>query len=107
VNGNPPIRLVIADDHEVVRSGLRAIVECHEGWEVVGEAGNGKEAVTKALAFKPDILITDYSLPLMNGVEVTRQVRMRNPKTEVLIFTMHDTDAIVSEALAAGARRFY
>lgn len=106
MNGSPAVRIVIADDHEVVRSGLRSIVECHEGWEVVGEAENGKVALTTSLATKPDILITDYSLPLMNGVEVTRQVRQRLPKTEVLMFTMHDTDAIVSEALSAGARAF-
>lgn len=106
MNGNPVTRIVIADDHEVVRSGLRSIVECHEGWEVVGEAENGKAALTTALATKPDILITDYSLPLMNGIEVTRQVRQRLPKTEVLMFTMHDTDAIISDALAAGARAF-
>ena len=106
MNGSPAVRIVIADDHEVVRSGLRSIVECHEGWEVVGEAENGKLALTTSLATKPDILITDYSLPLMNGVEVTRQVRQRLPKTEVLMFTMHDTDAIVSEALSAGARAF-
>ena len=106
MNGSPAVRIVIADDHEVVRSGLRSIVECHEGWEVVGEAENGKVALTASLATKPDILITDYSLPLMNGVEVTRQVRQRLPKTEVLMFTMHDTDAIVSEALSAGARAF-
>lgn len=106
MNSIPAIRIVIADDHEVVRSGLRSIVECHERWEVVGEAENGKMALSTVLATKPDILITDYSLPFINGIEVTRQVRQRLPMTEVLIFTMHDTDAIFTEALAAGARAF-
>lgn len=105
-SGAPAIRILIADDHEVVRSGLRAVVEGHNGWEVVGEAEDGKAAVSKAMATKPDILITDYALPVMNGVEVTRQVRDRLPKTEVLMFTMHDSDEIISQALAAGARAF-
>ncbi|MGM4964575.1 response regulator [Tardiphaga sp. 1201_B9_N1_1] len=97
---------MIADDHEVVRQGLRAVVEGHKGWQVVGEAENGKEALTQALATKPDVLITDYALPVMNGIEVTRQVRDRLPRTEVLMFTMHDSDEIISQALAAGARAF-
>ncbi|SNT11811.1 two component transcriptional regulator, LuxR family [Tardiphaga sp. OK246] len=100
------VRILIADDHDVVRSGLRAIVEHHPGWEVVGEAEDGKTAVNLALATKPDILITDYALPVMNGVEVTRQVRSRLRRTEVLMFTMHDTDEIITQALAAGARAF-
>lgn len=104
--GEPAIRILIADDHEVVRQGLRAVVEGHKGWQVVGEAENGKEALTQALATKPDVLITDYALPVMNGIEVTRQVRDRLPRTEVLMFTMHDSDEIISQALAAGARAF-
>jgi DNA-binding NarL/FixJ family response regulator len=104
--GAPAIRILIADDHDVVRSGLRGIVEAHKGWEVVGEAEDGKAALTVALATKPDILITDYSLPVMNGIEVTRQVRARLPRTEVLMFTMHDSDEIISQALSAGARAF-
>jgi DNA-binding NarL/FixJ family response regulator len=81
-------------------------MELRSGWEVVGEAADGRMAVSMALSLKPDILITDYSLPIMNGVEVTRQVRTRLPKTEVLMFTMHDTDEIISQALAAGAKAF-
>jgi DNA-binding NarL/FixJ family response regulator len=99
-------RILIVDDHEVVRSGLRAIVEIRPDWEVVGEAEDGKTAVQKAVSTKPDIVITDYSLPLMNGVEVTRQIRARLPNTEILMFTMHDNDQIVSQALAAGARAY-
>lgn len=98
------IRILIADDHEVVRSGLRAIIEAHDGWEVVAEACDGKEAVTKALETKPNIAIVDYSLPVFNGVEVTRQIKARVPKTEILIFTMHDSDALISDLLQAGAR---
>jgi DNA-binding NarL/FixJ family response regulator len=99
-------RILIADDHDVVRAGLRSIIELHCGWEVVGEAEDGKTAVTKAVATKPEIVITDYSLPVMNGVEVTRQIRSRLPDTEVLMFTMHDNDQVIADALAAGARAF-
>jgi DNA-binding NarL/FixJ family response regulator len=102
--GAPVTRILIADDHEVVRSGLRSILEAHDGWEVVGEAADGKEAVNKALETKPDVAIVDYSLPIFNGVEVTRQIKARTPKTEVLIFTMHESDALISDLLQAGAR---
>ncbi len=102
--GAPVTRILIADDHEVVRSGLRSILQAHDGWEVVGEAADGKEAVAKALETKPDVAIVDYSLPVFNGVEVTRQIKARIPKTEILIFTMHDSDALISDLLQAGAR---
>jgi len=99
-------RILIADDHEVVRSGLRSIIEAHPGWEIVAEAVDGKQAVSKALETKPDVAILDYSIPLINGVEATRQIRKRNPKVEVLIFTMHDSEALVGEVLEAGARAY-
>jgi DNA-binding NarL/FixJ family response regulator len=99
-------RILIADDHEVVRSGLRAILEAREGWEVVAEAENGKDAVTKALGTQPDVAIIDYALPVINGTEATRQIRARLPNTEILIFTMHDSDALVRELLEAGARAY-
>src|SRR5215475_8113538 len=104
--GAPVTRILIADDHEVVRSGLRAILEAHEGWNVVAEARDGKEAIVRAAETKPDIAIVDYSLPIMNGVEVTRQIRARVPSAEVLIFTMHDSDVLLSELLEAGARAY-
>jgi len=99
-------RILIADDHEVVRSGLRLILEAHAGWEVVAEAADGKAAIVKALEFKPDVAILDYSIPLVNGVEATRQIRKRNPQIEVLIFTMHDSETLVGEVLDAGARAY-
>jgi DNA-binding NarL/FixJ family response regulator len=102
----PVTRILIADDHEVVRSGLRAILEAHAGWEVVAEARDGKEAIAKAAETKPDVAIVDYSLPMMNGAEVTRQIRSRVPTAEVLIFTMHDSDVLIGEVLEAGARAF-
>jgi DNA-binding NarL/FixJ family response regulator len=100
------IRVVIADDHAVVRSGIRMLIEAEDGWEVVGEASDGKEAISSILATRPDIVVLDYSMPLFNGVEVTRNIRARLPNTEVLVFTMHDTDMVVREVLEAGARGF-
>src|SRR5215475_12059352 len=88
-------RILIADDHDVVRSGLRSILEAHPDWEVVAEATNGKEAVKKALETKPDVAVIDYSLPLLNGIEATRQIRKREPRTQVLIFTMHDEELLI------------
>jgi DNA-binding NarL/FixJ family response regulator len=99
-------RILIADDHEVVRSGLRAILEAQPDWEVVAEAADGKEAVEKAVETRPDIAIVDYSLPVANGAEVTRQIRVRVPRIEVLIFTMHDSDDVVCDLLAAGAKGY-
>jgi DNA-binding NarL/FixJ family response regulator len=99
-------RILIADDHEVVRFGARAILEAHEGWEVVAEAKDGKDAIAKAVETQPDVAIIDYSLPVMNGIEVTRQINARLPKTEILIFTIHDSDVLVGEVLRAGARAY-
>jgi DNA-binding NarL/FixJ family response regulator len=96
-------RILIADDHEVVRSGLRSILEAHSGWDVVAEAADGKEAIKKALETRPDVAIIDYSLPLLNGIEATRQIRKREARTEVLIFTMHDEEILIRSVLEAGA----
>jgi DNA-binding NarL/FixJ family response regulator len=99
-------RILIADDHDVVRSGVRSILEAQAGWVVVGEADNGKDAVDQALATRPDIVVLDYALPMLNGIEATRQIRARVPGAEVLIFTMHDTATLVREVLEAGAKGF-
>ena len=98
--------VLIADDHDVVRFGVRKILEAQPNCEVVAEACDGKEAIVKALETKPDVAVVDYSLPLINGIEVTRQIRTRLPKTEVLIFTMHDNDTLIHDALEAGARGY-
>jgi DNA-binding NarL/FixJ family response regulator len=106
VEGARQVRIVIADDHEIVRLGLRVILEARPGWKVVAEAADGKEAIAKALASQPDIVIMDYCMPIMNGVEATRQIRARLPKTEIMIFTVHDSDVLVGELLQAGARAY-
>jgi len=99
-------RILIADDHCVVRSGLRRVVEAQPGWEVVAEAADGKDAIDKAAATKPDVAVLDSMMPLVNGVEATRQIRARLPKTEVLIFTIHDDEQHIAELLEAGARGY-
>ena len=99
-------RILIADDHETVRSGLRAVLEGHVGWEVVVEAHDGNEAVAGAVEMRPDVAIVDYSMPFMTGVEVARRIREHRLPTEILIFTMHDSHALALQAFQAGARAF-
>ena len=100
------VRILVADEQEVVRCGLRKMFERQLGWEVIAEASNGKAAISKAVEFKPDVAILDYALPLINGIEATRHIRTRLPSTEVLIFTAHDDDALIRECLRAGARSY-
>jgi DNA-binding NarL/FixJ family response regulator len=99
-------QILIADDHEVVRSGLRAIIETRADWTVGGEAVDGREAVLLALKLKPDVAIVDYSMPVMNGLEVCRRIKSHHLQTEVLILTMHENEEIFTEALLAGVRGF-
>ena len=99
-------QILIADDHEVVRSGLRAIIETRADWTVGGEAVDGREAVALALKLKPDVAIVDYSMPVLNGLEVCRRIKSHHLPTEVLILTMHESEEILTEALLAGARGF-
>lgn len=98
-------RIMLADDHEVVRKGVRAMLETRKGWSVCGEASDGREAVRLAVELRPDIAVVDLSMP-HDGLEATRQIKREAPLTEVLIFTMHDTPRMVREVLAAGARGY-
>ncbi len=100
------LRILIADDHEIVRKGVRDVIEDHPGWEVCGEAADGQEALMLALREKPDIAVLDVSLPFVNGVALTRRLQKECPTIRVLLFTMHDDDETVSTGLAAGARGY-
>lgn len=99
-------RILIADDHEIVRQGVRAILSTRERWEIVAEAENGRDAVEQARLTEPEIAILDYALPYINGVEAARQIRLHNPKTEILIFTQHDNEALLRNILEAGVRGY-
>jgi DNA-binding NarL/FixJ family response regulator len=100
------VRILIADDHEIVRRGLRALLETRTDFLVCGEAQDGREAVELALEHKPDIAIIDVSLPTLNGIEATRQIRRGSPLTEVVVLTMHESEELIAEALHAGARGY-
>jgi len=100
------LRILIADDHEIVRKGVREVIESHPGWTVCAEAGDGQTALDLALLEKPDIAVLDVSLPILNGIALTRRLQKDCPNTKVLLFTMHDDDETVGSGLAAGARGY-
>jgi two-component system response regulator NreC len=97
------LRILVADDHGLVRRGARAVLQARHGWRVVGEATNGREAVEKAIELKPDVAVVDIGMPELDGVDVTRQIREAVPNTKVLVLTMHESDQMVRRALDAGA----
>lgn len=99
-------RILLADDHSIVRAGLRDALEAQPGWTVCGEASNGRDALRLAQALLPDVMILDISMPDVSGVIVARDVRKLKIHTELLIFTMHDSEPLVREVLSAGARGF-
>ena len=101
-----PLRILIADDHAVVRAGLRTLLESRPGWEVCAESGDGRDALDKATKLKPDVAVLDIGMPLLNGVEATRRIRAASPKTEILILTMHQSDDLVHQVVDAGARGY-
>jgi DNA-binding NarL/FixJ family response regulator len=97
------LRLLLGDDHTLVRQGLRKILEERPEWEVVAEVGDGREAIKKAMALKPDVAIIDISMPLLNGIDATQQIVRKVPETKVLVLSMHSDEAYVTRALQAGA----
>jgi DNA-binding NarL/FixJ family response regulator len=100
-----PVRILIADDHDVVRQGVRAVLEGQPGWVVCGEASTGREAVAKAVDLQPDVVVLDISMPELNGLEATRQIR-RAVSARILILTVHESDQVVTEVLDAGAHGY-
>jgi DNA-binding NarL/FixJ family response regulator len=100
------LRLLIADDHGMVRRGLRAAIEARREWEVCGEAENGRQAVELAKQLRPDLVVLDLTMPELNGLDAARKIRAALPATQVLIQTMHDSEALAQEVLAAGARGY-
>ncbi len=99
-------RILLADDHEIIREGLRSVLETRKDWEIVGEATNGREAVKKVEELKPDVVVMDISMPELNGLEAVRQIVKQVPRTEVLVLTMHDSEDLVRGVLDAGARGY-
>jgi DNA-binding NarL/FixJ family response regulator len=97
------VQILLADDHEVVRRGLRHLLEEQPGWVVCGEAADGRTAVELATKHQPDVAVLDISMPQLNGLEATRQLKKCSPKTEILVFTMHDSDQLAREIFQAGA----
>jgi DNA-binding NarL/FixJ family response regulator len=100
------VRILLADDHDVLRRGLRQLIEEQPGWEVCAESVDGRKAVELAKEHRPDVAIVDISMPELNGLEATRQIKKAVPKTEVLIFSMHEDEQLVRDVLAAGARGY-
>lgn len=101
-----PRQVLIVDDHELMRKGLRAVLDGQAGWVICGEAINGRQAVDMARQLHPDIVIMDVTMPELNGLEATRQIMKMLPATEVLILTVHESEQLVGEILAAGARGY-
>lgn len=101
---NARLRILLVDDHEVVRRGIRALLESHRHWKICGEAATGREAVKKARGLKPDLVVLDLSIPDMDGTDIAREIRNTLPETEILVFTMYDSGRRATEAMAAGAR---
>lgn len=100
----PTVRILVADNHDVMREGARAVIERQPGWEVCGVAASGREAVEQALALKPDVVVMDMCMPELNGLDAARQIKRHLPRTEVLIFTAHEIDELIREVFAAGAK---
>jgi DNA-binding NarL/FixJ family response regulator len=99
-------RILIADDHEVVRRGVAAMLSAHPDMEVCCEAPNGREAVESAVQLRPDIVVMDITMPEMNGLEATRQILRDNPEAQVLILTLHESEELIRNVLTAGARGY-
>lgn len=111
VGKSPPVRtkniqILIADDHDIVRAGVRLLIERELGWEICGEAANGREAVAMAEKFKPDVAVLDITMPELNGLEAARQIKRRIPQVEVVMLTAHENEDLVHQVFDVGARSY-
>lgn len=100
------LRILVADDHDLMRRGLKSLLESHPGWTVCAEAHTGREAVTKAEELKPDVVILDITMPELNGVEAARRILKASPNTEILILSVHYSDQLIRDILDAGVRGY-
>jgi DNA-binding NarL/FixJ family response regulator len=101
-----PLRILIVDDHAVVRRGVRSLLESQPGWEISGEAATGREAVDLAGRLRPDVVVMDLSLPELNGLDATRQILKESPRSEIVVLTMHHSEELARNVLQAGARGY-
>jgi DNA-binding NarL/FixJ family response regulator len=106
MQGPNQLRILIADDHAVTRVGLRNLLSSRPGWTVCAEAATGRQAVTLAEQYRPDIVVMDIAMPELNGLEATRRIRKLFPKTEILVLSLHYSDELVREVVDAGARAY-
>jgi DNA-binding NarL/FixJ family response regulator len=106
VNIGKPLQILIADDHQLIRDGVRALLESHADWEICGEAKTGREAVAKTIELRPDVIILDISMPDLNGMDAARRIRTASTNTEVLILSMHYSDQLIREIVDTGARGY-
>jgi DNA-binding NarL/FixJ family response regulator len=100
------LRILIADDHDVIRRGLKALLESHPGWKICAEAQTGREAVTQTGALKPDVVILDLVMPDLNGLEAARRIRKESPSTEIMILSVHYSDNLIRDLVGAGVRGY-
>lgn len=100
------LRILVADDHDIIRRGLKQLLTAHAGWEVIAEAKTGREAVTLAEQHKPEIVVMDLSMPDLNGLEAARRIKKQLPRTEIVILTLHFSDQLVREIVESGVRAY-
>src|SRR5260221_4284042 len=101
-----PVRILVADDHQLFRNGVRALLQSHAGWEICGEASTGHEAIVKAKELTPDIVILDLSMPDLDGADAARKIQVASKNTEILILSVHYSDQLIREIVDAGARGY-